>query len=85
MLNQPEIAANVVRMFGSWTQDQTHCILLEFVEGGTLAKLFQGPHPTSSQDRLTLWANLLRVLDPVGRIHERTHPDYQKWLIEGCV
>lgn len=83
LLQHFDVANNVVRMYGSWTQDRTHSILLELVDGGTLADLFQSPHPTSSQDRLVFWTNLIRILEPLGSIHQHSDPNDSKCLIEG--
>jgi hypothetical protein len=84
-LKQPDIAGNIVRFYGCWRQDQTYCILLEFVNGGTLADLFRSPHPTNSQERLSFWRNMIRILEPVERIHQQTDPNDSKQVIEGYV
>ncbi|KAH7393820.1 hypothetical protein DE146DRAFT_616618 [Phaeosphaeria sp. MPI-PUGE-AT-0046c] len=83
MLKHPDIAENIVHMYGSWSQNDMHSILLEFVEGGTMEDLFKGPHPTSSQEKLTFWRNLVRVLETLGRIHKHIHPDDPNGVIEG--
>jgi serine/threonine protein kinase len=84
-LKQPEIAGNIVRLYGSWKQNQTYSILLEFVNGGTLADLFCSPHPTTSQERLYFWRSMCQIIEPVARIHRHTDPDDPTRVVEGYV
>jgi serine/threonine protein kinase len=84
-LKQPEIAGNIVRLYGSWNQNQTYCILLEFVKGGTLAELFCSSHPTNSQERLSFWRNLILIIEPLARLHQHTDPNDSRRLLEGYV
>jgi serine/threonine protein kinase len=80
-----DISENLVQFYGSWTQGQTHNILLEYADGGTLADFFRCGHPTSKEDRLKFWNNLLRLLEPIGRIHIHADPDDRGSVIEGYV
>jgi serine/threonine protein kinase len=82
-LKQPEIAGNIVRLYGSWKQNQTYSILLEFVNGGTLAGLFCSQNPTTSQERLLLWQNMFQIIEPVALIHQHTDPDDSTRVVEG--
>jgi serine/threonine protein kinase len=84
-LKQSDIAGNVVRLYASWRQNQTYCILLEFVNGGTLADLFRSPHPVSAQERLSFWRNMVLILEPLARLHQHTDPNDSQGLVEGYV
>jgi serine/threonine protein kinase len=84
-LKQPEIAGNIVRLYGSWKQNQTYSILLEFVNGGTLADLFCSQNPTTSQERLSFWRNIFHIIEPVALIHRHTDPDDLTCVVEGYV
>jgi serine/threonine protein kinase len=78
-----DIANNIARFYGSWRQDRTYNVLLEFVEGGTLTALLDKEHPISDQDLLQLWMNLVDILKPICRLHLRKHPDYPNQVISG--
>ncbi|KAL5113929.1 hypothetical protein ACEQ8H_008178 [Pleosporales sp. CAS-2024a] len=82
-LNHPDIADNMVQMHGSWSYRGRHTLLLEYCNGGTLSDLFDQLHPTSHQDRLTLWRNLLDILKPLDRIHTHTDPYDKSKVTEG--
>jgi serine/threonine protein kinase len=85
MLRHEDILDNLVQFHGSWTQGQRHNILLEYVDGGTLADLFKCGHPTSTDDRLRFWKQLIRLLNLLCRIHCHTDPDDSNVVIAGYV
>lgn len=85
MLKHPDSATNIVRLCGSWKQNDICSILLEFLNGDTMADLFSSSHPTNSRDRLTFWKSLLQILEPLGRIHQHTDPEDFRRIISGYV
>jgi serine/threonine protein kinase len=85
MLQHKDILENLVQFHGCWTQDQRHNILLEYVGGGTLADLFTCGHPTSTEERLRFWNNLIRLLNPISRIHCHRDPGDDNVVIAGYV
>jgi serine/threonine protein kinase len=64
-----DIANHIAHFYGSWRHNDTYNLLLEYVEGNTLENVFKEENPTSGDDRLKFLTNLLRIMDPVLRIH----------------
>lgn len=83
--NHDDIASNLVRFYGSWEQNEECSILLEYVGGGTLAKMLKETHPTTDTDRLKFWTQLIGILDPLCRIHCHTVSRDRSKVTEGSV
>lgn len=70
---QKDISTYIARFYGSWRQGDTCNILLEYVDGGiggnTLTDVFMGEHPTTEVDLIKFWDKLVRVIEPLCRIH----------------
>jgi serine/threonine protein kinase len=64
-------------------QNQTYNILLEFINGGTLADLFRSPQPKSGQEMVTFWRNLIQDIEPMMHIHQNSDPNGSRHFIEG--
>ncbi|CAO2648500.1 Nn.00g077670.m01.CDS01 [Neocucurbitaria sp. VM-36] len=69
-----EISNNIACFYGSWTQGNVSNILLEYIDGGTLTALFRTDPPTRAEDMLRFWDHLLRILDPICKIHSHKDP-----------
>ncbi|KAH9872121.1 hypothetical protein J1614_006383 [Plenodomus biglobosus] len=83
MLQHPDIAGYVPQCYGTWRQKDTHHILLEYIDGDNLAKLFTQPHPADQADRVRFWSSLIDILKPLCRIHEHVDPEDRHKMIQG--
>lgn len=68
---QNDVSCYMAKFYGSWVQGGIYHILVEYVEGGTLANFFRSAEPpTREEDIMKFWSNLLDLIKIVKRIHE---------------
>ena len=73
---QERIDQSLVRFLGSYKQGDTHNMLLEYADRGTLEDYFRSVAPPSlSGDILMFWDRLFSVLKALARIHALDRPD----------
>lgn len=76
---QEDISNFFPQFYGSWRQADSCNILLEYVDGGpsgnTLTEVFDGEHPTGEVDLLKFWDQLVRIIEPICRIHCHGHKE----------
>lgn len=82
LMHQTDISRHIVRFYGSWVQFGMYNMVVEYVEGGTLADFFENVEPpTSEEDIVKFWENLLDIIKVLGRIHVlRSSNNEQKYL-----
>lgn len=62
---------HIISLFGAYRHGRTYNILLEHADGGNLMDYFESITPPSSEeDVLRFWSSLLKVVEPIKRIHE---------------
>ena len=62
---------NIIHFYGSFIQNGTYNVILDFADGGTLEDYFQKVlPPTSGRDIEHFWASLCGVLKALIHIHE---------------
>ena len=66
---------SLIRYFGSFKQGDSHNILLEYADLGTLENYFERVTPPSlAEDVVMFWGRLFNVLKALSRIHENERP-----------
>lgn len=84
LMNQEDNSQNMVRFYGSWIQNQTYHMILEYVGGGTLIDFFERTkQPSRYEDRIKFWRKLLELIKPVSRMHQPSSPDEQHRYYQG--
>ncbi|ETS80187.1 hypothetical protein PFICI_07716 [Pestalotiopsis fici W106-1] len=64
---------NIVKFFGSFAQNKTYNLVLEFVDSGNLLEFFQKtPPPASSQDVHDFWTSYSGLFEGVREMHQVT-------------
>ncbi|KAL8842972.1 MAG: hypothetical protein Q9176_002275 [Flavoplaca citrina] len=67
---------SLIRYFGSYKQGDTHNVLLEYADLGTLEDYFKKTTPPSlDEDIVMFWGRLFNVLKALSRIHENRRPN----------
>lgn len=64
---------NIIRYFGSYTQQKTYNIILEWADGGTLEDFLRNPNidpPSTAQEIIAFWSGVFGLFDAVARISE---------------
>jgi hypothetical protein len=60
----------MIGFYGSFVQDDTYNILLEYADHGNLEQYFQTvPPPSEPEDLISFWRGLFRVIKALNRIH----------------
>lgn len=84
LTHQIDISRHIARFYGSWVQFGMYNMILEYVEGGTLADFFQTVEPpTSEEDIGKFWRNLLDIIKVVERIHELPSSNSKQEYMQG--
>ncbi|KAH9908450.1 hypothetical protein F4778DRAFT_768378 [Xylariomycetidae sp. FL2044] len=64
-------ATNIVKYYGSFQQNGTYNIIMEYAEGGSLGDMLSGSRrPSTSEEIKQFWASLLDVLNGLEGIHQ---------------
>jgi serine/threonine protein kinase len=64
---------HIVGFYGSFTQDDTYNLVLEFVDGGNLLDFLKMmPSPSTLQDIRDFWTSYKGIFEGVQRIHQLT-------------
>ena len=67
---------SLIRYLGSYKQCDTHNILLEYADLGTLEDYFKKNTPPSlGEDIVMFWGRLFSILKALSRIHENERPN----------
>lgn len=67
---------SLIQFLGSYKQGDTHNILLEYADLGTLEDFFQNFDPPSlGEDIVLFWERLFNVVKALVRIHATKRPD----------
>lgn len=62
---------NLMGFYGSFTQEQTFNIILEYANGGILEDYFRStPPPSTARDRISFWRRSLMSTFSLKAIHE---------------
>ncbi|KAH8707099.1 hypothetical protein GQ44DRAFT_763712 [Phaeosphaeriaceae sp. PMI808] len=83
MLSDMDVANNIVQFYGAWKHGDKFNILLELVQGGTLTSLFERDPPENAPEVLCFWTDLIRLLEPICRIHCHTDPEDHGAVVRG--
>lgn len=68
---QEDVLPYLARFYGSWKHGDRYYMLLEFVDGGTLADFFaRTGMPSQEEDIMNFWESLSKVVKPLARIHK---------------
>ena len=66
----------LIQFFGSYKQGDTHNVLLEYADLGTLESFFMTRKPpTRAKDIVMFWGRLINVLKALVRIHAIERPN----------
>ena len=85
LMGSNDFVDNMITFYGSWRQNGTYNILLEYADGGTLLDYFKHvPPPTSEEDIQLFWGNLLRVLEALQLIHSLSVVQGRPRVLQGC-
>ena len=69
-MRSPTNSVNIIGFYGSFVQEETYNVLLEFADKGTLEDYFQNtPPPSSGEDIVKLWRGLFDILNALVMIH----------------
>lgn len=61
----------IVKFYGSFTQQQSHIVILEYADEGTLADYYQRfPNPILEADTTNFWEQLLNLARGLTQIHD---------------
>jgi serine/threonine protein kinase len=60
---------NMIGFYGSYIQDDSYNVILDFADEGTLEQYFRNPGQPSAEDILPFWRELFNVIKPLVRIH----------------
>ena len=70
LAEQHDVMQYLAHCHSSWTHNDTYCMLLEYIEGGTLADFLErADPPTYPEHILRLWESLLGLSKLIWRIH----------------
>ena len=68
--------ANIVEYYGSFVQDGTYNIVLEYADQGTLEHYMRNTHePTSIGEIMTFWKRFLAIYGGLSHIHGTRSPN----------
>jgi len=60
-----------VKLYGSFRQHGSYCLILEYADGGDLGKYFCNiPAPSTPEDVMLFWKSLFQVFWGLDRIHQ---------------
>jgi serine/threonine protein kinase len=60
---------SLLQCYGSYTHKDTHTLLLEYCNGGTLETCFAKPQPRREKEILAFWTGLLGLVKAVHRLN----------------
>lgn len=84
MNRQTDILPNMARFYGSYRLGQTYNFFLEYVGGGTLDHYLRNTDPpTSAEDILKIWSQILDLIRVVERIHKVPNPNNKGQYLQG--
>lgn len=84
-LQQDGGETGIIGFHGSFTRGDTHNVLLEYADKGTLEDYFQKEiPPVEPEEIIQFWEALFKVIDALRRIHQ-THPDGGAFIFHGYV
>jgi len=62
---------NIVKFYGSFRQLGSYCLILEYVDGGSLGEFFDNsPAPSTPEDVALFWKSLFQTFSGLHRIHQ---------------
>ena len=62
---------NIVKFYGSFRQLGSYCLILEYVDGGSLGEFFySSPTPSTPEDVALFWKSLFQTFSGLHRIHQ---------------
>lgn len=73
-MQQDGIRENIAKMYGDYEHKRYFYIVLEFIQGETLEKLYNGTPPDEAE-WITFWKDFAAIFGPLSRIHGLTHDD----------
>lgn len=78
---------SMIGFYGSFIQDGTFNILLEYADGGTLEDYFQmAREPSSGEEILKFWQALFGIIKALDKIHDvRSSDPYGPQIFQGYV
>lgn len=79
---QEDASLNIVKLYGSWVQNQKYSMLMEYVGGGTLEEFFRYAPPID-EEFFTFWERLSDVMKALARMHRHPDPDNKQEYLEG--
>jgi len=66
-----ELDENMIGFHGSFVQNGTYNVVLDYADGGTLEEYFQTiERPSKTQDIIDIWSELFNVIKPLQTLHE---------------
>ena len=66
-----EASKSIVKFYGSFTQQQSHNVILEYADQGTLADYYQRFHnPMLEADTTDFWEHLFNLARGLTQIHD---------------
>ncbi|KAF2204802.1 kinase-like protein [Delitschia confertaspora ATCC 74209] len=71
LMEPKKVEQNIVTFYGSWRQDTTYNVLLEYADQGTLLDYFErNEPPEEAEDIIKFWSAILDLVKGLQRIHE---------------
>ena len=75
MVLQDQKNDNIIKYYGSFSQNGTFNLLLEYADGGDLLAFFkENPPPQTPEDTRLFWTGIFDVLKGLHAVHQLT-PD----------
>jgi serine/threonine protein kinase len=69
LMQHEDIRPNIVELHGHFQHGDNLNLILEYIDGGTLEKLYKSDPPSAAQ-MLDFWTNFSKLFIPVFRMHE---------------
>ncbi|KAH6613726.1 hypothetical protein B0J18DRAFT_63076 [Chaetomium sp. MPI-SDFR-AT-0129] len=61
---------NIIRLYGSFQQLGSCCLILEYLDGGDLADFFRNDPPSTGEEVAQFWTNFFQIFHGLARIHQ---------------
>lgn len=92
VMSRKDSASSIIRFYGSYVQNDSFNVLLEYANQGTLEEYFQKIDPPSrDKDIIDFWRSLFNVVKALLHIHQVGKPEvggpqiFQGYIVSFCV